>query len=206
MAALISKDDFRRLRLSLALAAAMIAAGGVIITGSIRLLEAEKKINREAAAKLGEIRSKLSRARDEEQEIKQKIARFRELQARGVIGEERRLDWVELIQQIKAARKLYDIQYELAPQHAAEGAGVASAADAYDFRASTMRLQMQLLHEEDLLNFLADLRSSASAFIRPGDCLVERMPKSQGERPGITPQLRAECSLDWITIREGKGA
>lgn len=206
MAALISKDDFRRIRLSLALAVVMITIGGAIAFGSTKLLEAERKANREALARRGEIQSKLSRARDEEQEIKQKIARFNTLQARGVIGDERRLDWVEQIRQIKNTRKLFDIQYELAPQRPLEGAIAAASAGGYDFFASTMRLQMQLLHEDDLLNFLSDLRNSASAYIRTRDCVVERVPKGPSERSGVTPQLKAECSIDWITIREKKGA
>lgn len=203
MAALISKDDFRRIRLSLALALVMIAAGGAIAFGSTRLLETERKANREALSKRNEIQGKLSRARDEEQEIKQKIARFNALQARGIIGEEHRLDWVEQIRQIRNARKLFDIQYEIAPQRPLDGAG---AGGGYDFFVSTMRLQMPLLHEEDLLNFLSDLRNSARAYIRPRDCKVERFPKGPSERGGAMPQLKAECSIDWITIREKKGA
>ncbi|MBA3902720.1 MAG: hypothetical protein C0522_03450 [Rhodocyclaceae bacterium] len=207
MAALISKDDFRRIRLSLALALVMVAGGGAIAFGSTRLLETERKANREALAKRSEIQGRLSRAREEEQEIKQKIARFNALQARGIIGEEQRLDWVELIRQIRSARKLYDIQYEIAPQRPLEGAGTAAGTGGgYDFLASTMRLQMPLLHEEDLLNFLSDLRTSARAYIRPRDCVVERVPKGPSERGGAMPQLKAECSIDWITIREKKEA
>ena len=207
MAALISKEDFRRIRLSLALAVVMIAVGSAVAYSSLRLLEAERKTSREALASRAEIKGKLSRARDEEQEIKRKIAQFNTLRSRGVIGEERRLDWVEQIRQIQKSRKLLDIQYEVSPQRLLETTMPGSpAAGGYDFYASTMRLQMELLHEEDLLNFLSDLRDSASAYIRTRACKVERMPKGAGERRGIMPLLKAECSLELITIRERKPA
>lgn len=207
MAALISKDDFRRIRLSLALAVILMLAGGAIVFASLQLLDAEKKSNREALAKRNEIQKKLMRARDEEQEIKQKIARFQELGKRGIIGDEQRLDWVEQIRQIKTARKLFDMQYEISPQRPLDGAVAPGTGGDYEFLASMMQLKIQLLHEEDLLNFLSDLRGMVHAHIRVKDCSVERLPKSQGDRGGkAAPQLQAECTIDWITLRQKKGA
>lgn len=206
MAILISGDDFSRIRLGLLLAAVMIASGVGIVFGSVRLLEAERKTHQEAVARRAEIQEKLSRVRAEELEIRQNTARFSVLLAGGIIGEERRLDWVEQIQRIKTARRLLDVQYEIAPQRPLDGTAAAGPGNGYAFLASTMRLRMQLLHEEDLLNFLSDLRSSASACIRTRHCKLERMPGDTGE-PGVaTPRLKAECSIDWITIRERKGA
>ena len=47
-----------------------------------------------------ELDSQLKQVRNEENEIKQKTATFSQLQARGVIGEEQRLDWIELLKNI----------------------------------------------------------------------------------------------------------
>jgi hypothetical protein len=44
---------------------------------------------------------KLKRVRDEESEIKQKSILFNKLQERGMIGEEQRLEWVELLKDIR---------------------------------------------------------------------------------------------------------
>ncbi|MBZ0143254.1 MAG: hypothetical protein K8F56_06720, partial [Rhodocyclaceae bacterium] len=83
MAAMITKDDFRRIRLSLAAAAVMLAAGGAIVYASMQLNQAEKKGKAAAQAKRLDSQGKLARARDEELEIKKKIARYNELSARG---------------------------------------------------------------------------------------------------------------------------
>jgi hypothetical protein len=204
--AAFGKDDFRRIRLSLAAALVLIAAGAAIAFASIRLEQAEKQQRAAAQAKRSEIQGRLARARDEELEIKRKIARYNQLAARGILGEERRLDWVERIREIKNARKLFDIQYEIAPQQRIDSAILPGASADYDFLSSTMQMRMKLLHEEDLLGFLADLRATVPAYIRLRRCDVERLPKAAAGTGGVPPQLAAECTIDWITLRERKSA
>lgn len=204
MAAPFSKDDFKRIGLSLAGALIMLAAGGAAVFASVQLLQAEKKNNGAAQASRTEIQSRLSRARDEELEIKKKIARFNELDSRGILGQEQRLDWIETIRGIKSERKLFDIQYEIAPQQPIDAAILPGNSPNFDFYSSSMQMKMKLLHEDDLLNFLRDLRASAQAFLRVRRCDVERLPKSAGEIRGLQPQLSADCTIEWITIRERK--
>ncbi len=206
MATTLTKDDFRRIRLSLAAAIIMVIAGGGIVYASMQLHQAEKKHKAAAQAKHMDNKGKLSRARDEEMEIKKKIARYNELSSRGIFGDENRLDWIELIRRIKETRKLIDIQYEIAPQLVLDAAILPGSSGSYVFLASPMQLRMKLLHEDDLLNFLADLRESAHAYIRVRRCEVERLPRTTGESRGIQPQLSADCTLDWITVRERKAA
>lgn len=204
--AAFSKDDFSRIRLSLAAAVLMVAAGAAAVYASKQLIQAEKKNHASAQARRAESQNKLVRARDEEQELKQKIARYNALVSHGIIGEERRLEWVELIRRIRSERKLFDIEYEVIPQSPI-GAGILpGASGSYEFLSSTMLMKMKLLHEEDLLNFIADLRASAGVFLRVRKCDVERLPRSSGEIRGVPPQLAADCTIDWITIRERKSA
>lgn len=206
MAANINKDDFKRISLSLALAVIMAITGGGVVLAALQLHQAEKKNKALAQARQVESQGKLSRARDEELEIKKKIARFNDLSGRGIFGDELRLDWIELIRRIKDARKLIDVQYEIAPQQVLDGGILPGSSGNFVFLSSTMQLRMKLLHEEDLLNFLADLRGSAHAYIRVRSCDVGRLPRASGDQQGIPPQLSAECVIDWITIREKKAA
>lgn len=203
MAALLSKDDFRRIGLSIAVALAMVAGGAAAVVGTQRFLKVEQQSHKAALAKRNDLRTRLSRAREEELEIKQRIARFNELSERGVIGAERRLEWVEQIRRIRQARKLLDIQYEIAPQRIVETAELPGGSGSFDFLASAMRLRMDLLHEEDLLNFLADLRAAISAHVQVDSCNLERVAGG-GERSGA--RLRADCALDLITLSEKAGA
>ena len=154
-----------------------------------------------ATSQLNEYEGKLKQVRAEEAEIKQKSALYSNLRARGIIGEEQRLAWVELIKEIKESRKLLDMQYEFSPQQALE----LPALSGFSFKSSPMKLQMKLLHEGDLLNFISDLRKHAKAYVRVRSCNVVRIQRAAAPT-GDAALLLADCQLDWITILPAKGS
>lgn len=195
--------DLIRLRWTLALLAALLLAAAGIAYGAVRLLKGAEQEHRQTKAQLADVEGRLARARDEEREILSKISRYRELVARGIIGPEDRLSWTERIGQTKAARQLFDVQYELSPQHPLDPRLLPGGitAGGHQFMASTMRLQLQLLHEDDLLDFLADLRAEVQAILLVRGCNLERMTPPPGSR-GIQAQLKADCTIDWVTLRE----
>lgn len=207
MSAAFTPADFRRLRWSALLLLVLVILGAGAIFVSLQLTKAARAELQQAEAERGDIRTRLGRARDEEQEIRARIARYNDLVARGYIRPEDRLEWVERIAAIKAARKLIDVQYEIAPQRTVDVALLpeGAAGGGYEFMSSTMRLQMQLLHEDDLLGLLADLRGNAPALLVPRGCGIERLPQGVGggER-GIRAWLKADCEIEWITLREKK--
>jgi len=217
-----STADLRRIRWNLVLFLALVLLGAAAVFASLHSTKDAQQAHRQALGKRDEIQAKMAHARDEEQELRQKFSRYQNIMARGYIGNEHRLDWIEQIRKIKTARKLLDVQYELAPQQLLDGSGLnptaptssassgplkgnqGSAAIAgtsnisgYDFMVSNMNLHMQLLHEDDLLNFLADLHDSMRAYLRVNKCDVQRQ-----SFPGSAAQLKADCSIDWITLRE----
>lgn len=197
-----SANDLFRLRWSLGLFVLLLLAGIALVVGAFRLERDEQRKHRELSGELADIRARLGRAREEEREIRSKISRYQQLLNHGVIGDEQRLDWLEQIAQIKAARRLFDIEYEIAPQRPIEPSLLPEGATAgnYEIMASAMKLQIQLLHEGDLLVFLDDLRARVQAHLLVRACGIERLPSGQG----IRPLLRAECEIDWITLREKK--
>jgi len=206
MSARFSQDDFRRIQWSLLALVVLALLGAAVVFGSLQATKAARAEARKVEAERGEIRIKLARARDEEQEIRAKIARYQGLINRGYVTEEQRLDWIERIAQIKAARKLIDVQYELMPQRTVESALLpeGAAGGGYEFMSSAMRLQMQLLHEGDLLGFLADLRANVRALIVVRQCKVERIARNGSTERGAQAQLKADCDIEWITMREKK--
>jgi hypothetical protein len=68
-----------------------------------------------------------------------------------------------------------------------------------EFYASTMRVDLALLHEEDLLRFLADLRASGNAYYAVRRCAMTRSGAAAAAL-NITPRLRGDCTIDLITI------
>jgi hypothetical protein len=178
----------------------MIAFSAALIVFSHDRIKTAQASFAAARSERNEFDGKLRQARSEEDEIRRKAALFNRLQERGVIGEEQRLEWVELLKDIRDRRKLIEIRYEFAPRHALGSAHTGS----FDLYASTMKLQARLLHEEDLTRLLDDLRRQARALIQIRRCDLSRLPRTGAEsvNTALRGSLQADCLIDWITLSE----
>jgi hypothetical protein len=147
---------------------------------------------------------RLARIAEEEREVKQKLAVYQQLKNLNVLGEERRLEWADAVARIRAQRELLDLRYRVERQKLLTS--LPGKPGSVDFFASTMNVDLQLLHEEDLTRFLADLRASGNAYYSVKRCSLERTAQA-ATGSTITPRLRADCQIDLITIidRAAKG-
>lgn len=159
---------------------------------------AETRLAEEAAAR---IHNETQRLQNEEQDMRSKIAEYQAIAARGIIGAERRLDWVELMRNIQRERKLLGLEYEIQPQMPLSK--LVLAGGGHVFMNSAMGVAIPLLHEEDLLHFFSDLQEQAPAFTRLRACRIKRNIGGSNET-GLPPQLMAECQIDWITLAGSK--
>jgi len=176
---------------------ALLIAGGLVF-GIMRYGEQATRTFRQAQAELSESRGRLARAQDDEQEIRAKIDRYRDIIGRGRTEPERRLDWVETLRHIKEKRRLLSMDYEITPQHPLDPKNVASGG--YSFLVSTMKLDMMMVHELDLLGLLTDLATQVPALVSVRQCVLDRLPGApQQQQPAL---LRAQCEIDWITLQE----
>jgi hypothetical protein len=193
----IDINDVRRMTFSFAVVAVCGVIGLAATTVSWQQVESSKKLYLISLNTQKELRAKLSRANGEQEELRGQIARYQQLDTKGYIGDEHRLNWIEKIRSIKQQRKLLDVQYELQPQQLLETAVTAgSPGGDIEFMSSMMTLRLMMLHEEDLANFITDLSATVDAIIRVRQCNVERI-----SNPTTQAQLVADCTIEWITIR-----
>lgn len=148
-------------------------------------------------------RKTTQRLQHDEQTIRAQIAAYQALVARGIVGPERRLDWVELMRSVQNERKLLGLEYEIQPRQ--PWPGTPSAVGGHAFMYSPVKVQIPLLHEEDLLRFLHDVHAQAAAFTRLRRCQLQRLAARPGD-DNLAPQLSAECQMDWITLMPEQGA
>ena len=193
----LARQALSRVAGSLVLSLLLALLGFWAVQDSLQVLGERQARHRQARRERTEIRDQLARARVDGHELKQRFARYEELLRRGLLGPERRLDWVEEIRRLTRKEGLLDLRYELSPQQLLDG----GSGSGYELMASNMMLQIRLLHEGQLLDFLAELRASVPAYIRINSCKLERLPDIGGEQGAW---LSAECSIDWITLREKK--
>jgi len=189
--------DFPKLQLSLLAAIMMIALGAGSVYVMLNKIKATKIERIAAQTERNDFDGKLKRVRNEENEIKEKSATFSRLQARGIIGDEQRLEWVELLKDIREKRRLIDLEYEISPQHPLDN----TPGSGFAFFVSSMKVQLKLLHEEDLTRFLSDLRQRAKAQIQVKSCNVSRLPRGTGDGSG-SALLQADCQIDWVTLHD----
>ena len=148
------RTDLRKLQSSTLVAVLMLAVGATAVYVSYNARQTAEHAKLVVSAQRQEADGKLQQVRDEESEVKQKSIVFKQLQERGIIGDEQRLDWVELLKEIRDKHRLIDLHYEISPQRLLDG----HSGDSFSFFASAMKVQLKLLHEEDLTRLLDELR------------------------------------------------
>ena len=200
----INPLTLKYLRWSLVLLVLSILLSAGIGWGSFEMLKLGQKKYQNMLTQKNEIQGKLARASQEEQELRAKILRFQELAARGLVGAENRLDWIEQIARVRTQRRIIDLEYEFDPQHPVDNLTLPAGANAgtYRFLSSTQKIRLKMLHEGDLLGLIDDLRTTVRAHLQLRSCELERIPPNPLER-GINANLSANCVLDWITVQEG---
>ena len=191
--------DFKKLILPIFIALALATAGAALIWFvNLQLIGANSGF---AAAKNDRVqnREKLARISEEEREVKERIEVYRRLRTLNIIGEERRLDWVDAIQRIRISREMLDVRYRIEPRKVL--LSIPAKPGSVDFNASVMKVELALLHEGDLLAFLDDLRDAGNAYVSVRRCTVLRSTSAVPPgAPSLAPRLRAECEIDLITV------
>jgi hypothetical protein len=194
----LESRDLKRTRWVALLAVILIAlaiAAGLWTSAGARKAQSERDA---AAARNAEVERRLARVRTEEQEIKARTQQFQQMEQAGIIGQEKRLDWTELLRDLQHQLRLPGISYEFGPQVPLE----TTTDTGYAYHSSPLKIQLRLLHEEDLLNFINRLQREAKAMILVRGCKLIRSPAANSAGGA---QLNAECTMEWITLRRATG-
>jgi hypothetical protein len=149
------------------------------------------------------VAERLLRIAHEEREVRDYVELYQRLKDLRILGSERRLEWIEALARIRAERELLDLRYQVERQKVLKTLPGSPAG--LELRSSSMSVELALLHEGDLLGFLADLRASGNAYYSVRQCTLTRA----GPVPStgsIAPRLRGVCQIDLITLSEGKTA
>ena len=192
-----TREGLRKLLVPGLSALALLAAGGAFIWSADNAIAGARRDLAAALAERRENAERLARIAEEEREVTEKLDVYRRLGQLNILGEERRLEWADALTRIRKERELLDVRYRVDRQRLLVSApGKPANVDLY---ASTMKVDLALLHEEDLLRFLADLRDSGNAYYSVQRCALTRTGQA-ATGVSITPRLRAECDIDLITI------
>jgi hypothetical protein len=182
----------------IALAIALVVSIGML-SASYQFWESTDKSLKGVERQLRTAREKFRTIDEEEAMIATYYPQFQELERQGIIGPERRLDWIENLSQADENLKLPKLAYSIDTQEPFT-AEFPLAGGAYELYASKMDLQLGLLHGQDLFNLLSWLDDDAQGLYSVAACNLVR----RRDDPGSPKQahLTSNCELRWYTIKK----
>ncbi len=171
-----------------------VAAGLVNYSASY---EHQARQDRQAAQRqLNEARDQLVSAQSDLENMAAYRQEYQALAAQKVIGDEQRLDWMEGLEKLREQGVALDLKYSISPQQAYAPNPPLDTGN-FSLSISPMTLQLDLLHEEQLLHLIAALNSHI-----PGWFMLERCSMAPAAAKGDTPgPLKAECAGGWLTMK-----
>lgn len=117
----------------------------------------------------------------------------------GLVGEERRLSWIESLETANSGIRLPQLSYSLLPQEDFKRPGLKVAAQVA-VNSSPMTLDMGLLHEEDLFAYLEGLRQSIQNLFTVDACQFVRRGSVDAPLNTQNVNLNANCTIRWVSI------
>ncbi|HUX32105.1 MAG TPA: hypothetical protein VMV78_15985 [Thiobacillus sp.] len=156
--------------------------------------EAHADLQRQQTA-LNAVHARQQQGQMEARLIAQHLDAYRALVARGFVGEENRLAWIEAVHLANRDARLYGLTYTLSPRTAAPPA----LAGGLPLKQTRMRVKMPLLVETDLPRFIDALHARAPGLFRVSRCHLARFTDAPPQ-PVNRPELDAECELLWFTV------
>lgn len=192
---IFSKADFPHLKWSLLIFLCVLCAGGAGIVVSKKFAAHAQREQQAAQHNLNAAHSQLATATEDRENMKAYTLEYGELLKLNVIGDDQRLDWIEGLEKIRKQHRVLDFKYSFAPQHIYTPH---SAPDSGNFvlNISDMTLQLDLLHEEQLMDFFDTMRTDINGWFILDHCTLERSAS-----PDATVQLKAECTGGWLTLK-----
>lgn len=195
----LSGHDLKKLWLPLFATLIMIGVAG-LLGWACNLDKNKAEHERDTALSTrDQLEQRLRQVRTEEQEIRERTALLQQLKNAGITGPEKRLDWMEQLRDTQRQLRIPGMKYEFGAQTTLENGNDPG----YAWFASPLHLQLRLLHEEDLLNFLTDVQKNAKALVIVRSCKLSPLPSQAAPRDAMA-QLGAECDMQWITTGPAK--
>lgn len=191
---LLSKADIYDIKWALGAFLLSLALGASLVSISDGYEGQALKERQTAQKQLTDARAQLSTAQNDQENMAAYALEYNALLAQKVIGDEQRLDWMEGLERLRQQGSVLDFKYTIAPQQAYVPA---PPLDAGNFRLSrsSMTMQIELLHEEQLLHLLADMHTQMKGWFMLDGCTLTRSSADEGS------PLKAECSGGWFTMK-----
>lgn len=124
---------------------------------------------------------------------------YSDYKATGLVGEERRLSWIESLESTNEVLRLPTLSYNLNPQEEFKRPDF-KLKRGVSVMSSPMELTIGMLHEEDLFALLEGLRLTIKNLFTVDSCTIVRQDAVDRSLDTKKPNLRTQCTIRWVTI------
>jgi hypothetical protein len=196
------KSDFALMRWNILAICVSLAASATALYASGKYAEKTRNDRRAAQSQLNEARNRLATAKEDRQNMAMYADEYGALIGRKIIGENYRLDWIEGLENIRRQNLVMDFRYNIDPQKTYAPQPAIDSGN-FGIYSSEMKLQLDLLHEGQLLDFFAALRKQIKGQYQLEGCTLKSASGSDNRESAATvaPHLKAECTGGWITLK-----
>ena len=196
-----SKSDFPHIMWSVLIFLTVLGLGSAAIVASENFLRQAQTKQQDLHRQLNEARKQLATAEEDRDNMKTYTIEYGSLLDRHIFGSDRRLDWIEGLNDIHRQKRVLDFKYTIAPQTIYTPAPALNNGN-YDLYLSAMTLQFNLLHEGQLMNFFDALRTNINGWFIIDRCTLERGSLAADPADfSASTQLKADCSGGWLTLK-----
>jgi hypothetical protein len=195
-----SNADFYQLRWSLAAIGASILLSSIILYSSSEYADFAQKDRRVAQSQMNDGRNRLTMARQDQENLSDFSEEYDTLEKNKIIGDDHRLDWMEGLEKLRNQNRVIDFRYNISPQKIYAPQPAIDSGN-YDIHYSEMKLQFDLLHEDQLLNFFDALRNQIKGQYQLEGCTLQHIDTPENEATPNATHIKAECNGGWITLK-----
>lgn len=199
----LTKADFVLMRWHIMAICTSLVVSALALYSTSEYAEKSLKDRRNAQNQLNDARNRLSTAYEDQKNMAIYADEYGALLDRKIIGANHRLDWMEGLEKIRKQNLVAGFRYSIGPQKIYVPQPAIDSGN-FDVNYSEMKLQIDLLHEGQLLDFFAALRKQINGQYQLESCTLARTAVSSDNDDTPTAasaHVKAECSGGWITLK-----
>ena len=197
----LDKQDWRKLQSTLIVLAAVIIAILALLVWVQNYSSQQEQAVKTQQNLLNSAKQRFQSSGIEKATITEYLPQYQSLIDKGFVGEERRLEWVSDLRAQHKNYKLFSIKYSIGLQEPFKPV-FATNTGGFVLNRSIMSLDLDMLHEEDILQLTEGLSSKTGEVFMLRDCEITRLNAGGALSNQLIPNQHAKCELDWLTLRE----
>ncbi len=197
------KSMLKNLQKEIAFFLVTLVISSTIIIVSIMYRESAIEEKQIAANELSEAKEKYYLAIDRKKLLIEFENKYKKLEKTGIVGDERRLSWIDTIEKTTQLKKIPYVRYKINKQIKSTQNELAGSFPGVDVFQSEMLLDMQLLHEGDLYTMINQLDEKAEGLFDIRNCIFSRVQRIQESilESKTDKNFTTKCKLIWYTIK-----